>query len=142
VVELLREAAGRNKGREEGDVQSIRRGWMLRGCELRTTVFAGSREILRTVIFGCELLCWVSRGPLDSVFCDELLYSVVSREFCTTVSTVSSNFLYTTVLAVSLWYFVGCWLAVSKEQSVLDCGFDQGRHRVAEGFGHGGPGYP
>jgi hypothetical protein len=125
VVELLREAAGRNKGREEGDVQSIRRGWMLRGCELRTTVFVGSREILRTVIFGCELL-----------------YSVVSREFCTTVSTVSSNFLYTTVLAVSLWYFVGCWLAVSKEQSVLDCGFDQGRHRVAEGFGHGGPGYP
>jgi hypothetical protein len=26
VVELLREAAGRNKGWEEGDVQSIRRG--------------------------------------------------------------------------------------------------------------------
>jgi hypothetical protein len=56
VVELLREAAGRNKGREEGDVHLIRRGWMLRGCELRTTVFVGSREILRTVIFGCELL--------------------------------------------------------------------------------------
>jgi hypothetical protein len=29
VVELLREAAGRNKGREEGDVQGIRRG---NGC--------------------------------------------------------------------------------------------------------------
>ena len=39
VVELLREMAGRNKGREEGDVHLIRRGWMLRGCELRTTVF-------------------------------------------------------------------------------------------------------
>jgi hypothetical protein len=122
VVELLREAAGRDKGWEEGDVQAIRRGWMLRGCELRTTVIAGSREILRTVIFGCELLCWVNRGPLDSVFCDELLYSVVSREFCTMVPTVSSNFLYTTVLAVSLWYFVDCWLVVSKEQSVLNCG--------------------
>jgi hypothetical protein len=99
VVELLREVEGRDKGWEEGDVQAIRRGWMLRGCELRTTVIAGSREILRTVIFGC----------------DELLYYVVRRESCTTVSTVSSNFLYTTVLAVSLWYFVDSWLAVSKE---------------------------
>jgi hypothetical protein len=122
VVELLHEAARRNKGREEGGVHSIRRGWMLRGCELRTTVFVGSKEILRTVIIGCDLLCWVSKGPLDSVFCDELLYSVVSREFCTTVSTMSSNFLHTTVLAMSLWYFVDCWLAVSKEQSVLNCG--------------------
>jgi hypothetical protein len=55
VVELLREAAGRNKGREEGDVQSIRGEWMLRGCELRTTVFAGSREILRLAM-SSELL--------------------------------------------------------------------------------------
>jgi hypothetical protein len=31
--------------------------------------------------------------------------------------------LWTVVLAVSLCYFVDCWLAVSKEQSVLDCDF-------------------
>jgi hypothetical protein len=59
VVELLCEAAGRDKGWEEGDVQAIQRGWMMQGCELRTTVFAGSREILRTVIIGCELLYWL-----------------------------------------------------------------------------------
>jgi hypothetical protein len=60
--------------------------------------------------FGYELLCWMSRGPLDSVFCDDPLYSVVSREFCTAVSTVSSDFLYTSVMAVSLWYFLDCGL--------------------------------
>jgi hypothetical protein len=31
--------------------------------------------------------------------------------------------LWTVVLAVSLCYFVNCWLAVRKEQSVLDCDF-------------------
>jgi hypothetical protein len=57
VVELLREAAGRNKGREEGDVQSIRRGWMLRGCELRTTVFCRKQRDSAFSWVSSELFC-------------------------------------------------------------------------------------
>jgi hypothetical protein len=51
--------------------------------------------------------------------------------------------LCTVVLAVSLLYSL--WtvgLLGARNRVFWTVAFDQGRHRVAGGFGHGGPGYP
>jgi hypothetical protein len=70
VVKLMHESAGRNKGREEGDVRTIRRGWMLQ------MVFAEPAVVAETIVFFREQrasgrLCFsMSREPLDG--CDLL----------------------------------------------------------------------
>jgi hypothetical protein len=75
----MRESAGRNKGREEGDVRTIRQGRGNGCCGLellirlywwRTIVFYGEREFCTIVFFreqrASGRLCFsVSREPLD-----------------------------------------------------------------------------
>jgi hypothetical protein len=47
------------------------------------------------------------------------------------------------VLVVSLLYYLWTIGLLGERNRVFwTVAFDQGRHRVARGFGHGGPGYP
>jgi hypothetical protein len=51
--------------------------------------------------------------------------------------------LCTVALAVSLLYSLWTVGLLGERNRVFwTVAFDQGRHRVAGGFGHGGPGYP
>jgi hypothetical protein len=96
------------RDREEGDVHTIRRGWML-----------------RTILL--SQLYW----PRTIAFCREQNFYALWYLLCTVVLAVS--------LLYSLWT-VG--LLGARNRVFWTVAFDQGRHRVAGGFGHGGPGYP
>jgi hypothetical protein len=61
----VRESTGRNKGREEGDVRTIRRGWMLR------TVWPENHCLFEQRFFCCEqrfsVHCGIGCEPV--IFC-------------------------------------------------------------------------
>jgi hypothetical protein len=81
--------------------------------------------MLRTVLL--SQLYWLK----TVAFCREQNFYALWYLLCTVVLVVS--------LLYSLW-IVGFLGARNRVFWTVD--FDQGRHRVVGGFGHGGPGYP